>query len=101
MKKSTKEVIEPLLRVLRSYPVLEEVRAAEFYLKGRDFIHFHETDDGVVADVLLSRGRVSMPVDSPGEQAELLEKVESRFKSLEEHDRQRHGNRNRVRRRGA
>ena len=93
MKTGTKQIIEPLLRALRSYPVLEEVHETEFYLNGRDFIHFHETDDGVIADVLLSKGRVSMSVGTTSEQAELLERVEARLESLEDHRRQRRGRR--------
>ena len=89
VKENTRQAIAPLLAVLRGYPVLEEVREAEFYLQGRDFIHFHETPDGVIADVLLSRGRVSMPVVSSDEQAELLERIEDRLSSLEQHHEQR------------
>ena len=89
VKENTRQTIAPLLAVLRGYPMLEEVREAEFYLHGRDFIHFHETPEGVIADVLLSRGRVSMPVVSSDEQAELLERIEDRLSSLEQHHEQR------------
>jgi len=86
MKQSTIELISPLLSALRAYSVLDEIRIAAFHLNGRDFIHFHETDDGVIADVLLDRGRVSMSVSNASDQAELLERIESRLSSLESHD---------------
>ena len=89
MKENTRRIIAPLLAVLRGYPMLEEVREAEFYLHGRDFIHFHETPDGVIADVLLSKARVSMSVVSSDEQAELLERIEDRLSALEQHHEQR------------
>ena len=99
MRESTKQTIAPLLGVLRSYAMLEEVREAEFYLRGVDFVHFHETADGVIADVLLAKGRVSMPVRDSSEQAELLERIESRLSSLEEHAKHRQGRK--KKRRGA
>ena len=99
MKEKTRETIAPLLAVLRSYPVLEEARDAEFYLRGRDFIHFHETADGVIADVLLAKGRVSLSVTSPEEQAELLGRVEERLSSLEQHHEQRDDRKKQHRRR--
>ena len=83
MKDSTLEAIAPLLNALRAYSVLDEIRPTAFHLKGRDFIHFHETALGVVADVLLSKGRVQMPVSSDAEQAELLERIELQLSSLQ------------------
>ena len=99
MKEETRSTIEPLLMVLRGYPMLEEVREAEFYLKGRDFVHFHETPTGVIADVLLSKARVSMPVDTSGEQSDLLDKIESSLESLADHDQQRRGRGRRAKKR--
>ena len=91
MRESTKEVIAPLLRALRAYSRIEEVRDCEFFLDGRDFIHFHETEDGVVADVLLSKGRVSMAASTAQHQDDLLDRIESRLESLEHHARRRDG----------
>lgn len=71
------------MRALRSYDALEEPRPAAFVLGGRDFIHFHETPDGVVADLLLARGRVRMPVATDAEQAELLDRIEPELASRE------------------
>ena len=92
MKNETLNQIAPLLGALRGYSMLDEVHAAAFHLNGRDFIHFHETSDGVVADVLLAKGRVSMSVWSASEQAELLDRIEARLKSLDSRgDHRRHG----------
>ncbi|TDI92484.1 MAG: hypothetical protein E2O75_03200 [Chloroflexi bacterium] len=92
MKDSTLEILAPLLSDLRAYSVLDEVRPAAFHLGGRDFVHFHETPQGPVADVRLSRGRVHMPVSTDSEQAELLERIERQLSSLESHGiRRRHG----------
>ena len=99
MKEETRKLLSPLLDSLRGYSRLQEVRDCEFFLDGRDFVHFHETNDGVIADVLLSRGRVSMAVTGEREQAELLERIASRLESLEAHGRRR-GKRKRERRRG-
>ena len=82
MKTSTLEALAPLLDALRAYTVLEEIRPGAFCLKGRDFIHFHETADGVVADVLLAKGRVRMPVSTDAQQAELLDRIDRQLAAL-------------------
>jgi hypothetical protein len=85
MKDSTLDMLAPLLDALRGYTVLDEIRPATFHLKGRDFIHFHETPHGVAADVRLARGLVQMPVSTNVQQAELLERIEPQLSSLESH----------------
>lgn len=83
MKDSTLQMLAPLLDALRGYSVLDEVRLADFHLKGRGFIHFHEAPHGAVADVRLSGGLVRMPVSTSTEQAELLDRIEWQLSSLE------------------
>lgn len=97
MKESTQAILAPLLEVLRSNPALREARPAKFYLDGKDFVHFHGEDEGVVADVLLTSGRVHMPVATPAEQAALLERIDDRLESLDTRarDRRRRGRRSR------
>jgi hypothetical protein len=90
MKQSTLSLIEPLLDVLRSNAALREVRPTKFCLDGRDFLHFHGEDTGVVADVRLSRSFVRMPVSTPAEQSELLERIGEYLDALESHRRGRH-----------
>ena len=49
MKEETLAVLSPLLSYLRGYEVLDEVRQAQFHLKGKDFIHFHDDEpEGLV-----------------------------------------------------
>jgi hypothetical protein len=83
MKSATLESLEPLLNLLRDHASLSEVRPAEFHLKGRGFLHFHEEPDGLVADVLLNAGRLRMPVTSSAQQAEFLERIADILESLE------------------
>jgi hypothetical protein len=99
VKQATLDAIAPLLEVLRAHPALREVRPTEFQVDGRDFLHFHEDDHGVDADVLLTEGRVSLPVSSSAEQTELLERIGPELASLEARarDRQRRGRERRAR----
>jgi len=90
VKQATLDRIAPLLEVLRAHPGLSEVRPTEFQLDGRDFLHFHDEPDGVFADVRLTEGRVSMPVSSSSEQAELLERIDHSLSSLDARVRDRH-----------
>ncbi|HEU4386254.1 MAG TPA: hypothetical protein VFV34_00555 [Blastocatellia bacterium] len=83
MRDSTIETLTPLLNVLRGYLVLQEVRPAAFHLDGRDFIHFHEESEGLFADVRLSKGRFRLPVSTPPEQAELLDRLDRLLGQLE------------------
>jgi hypothetical protein len=76
-------VIAPLLDELRAHPALVEVRPTEFQLDGRGFLHFHEDAEGVVADALLTEGRVHMPVSSSAQQAEFLERIDYRLSSCD------------------
>jgi len=83
MKRASLETLAPLLAELRDNPALEEIRLAEFLLDGQPFLHFHEDDDGVTADVLLTKRRVSLPVSTAGQQAELLDQVYQALSVLE------------------
>ena len=86
MKNATLECIAPLLSVLRAYSALHEVRPTVFHFQGKDFIHFHETEEGAVfADVRLSKGQVRMPVTTPQDQSELMERIEATLSVLESH----------------
>ena len=98
MKETTRQALEPFVNAVRGYGVLDEVRPLAFHLDGRDFLHFHELRDCVVADVWLSRGRVRMPVNTADEQAELLERIEHTLDSLSDRP-GRDGARRRERRR--
>ena len=93
MRQESLERIAPLLEVLRANAALREVRPTFFHLNGRDFVHFHEYPEGVVADVRLTTGVVRLPVSSLLEQAELLERIEDALASLDTHARGRQNSR--------
>lgn len=62
----TLAALHPLLVELRTIGALVERSPGIFYVKGRAFLHFHEDDDGVFADVKLDgvkfeRRRVASP----------------------------------------
>lgn len=78
-----------MLDVLRAHSALEERRPGEFFLSGKEFLHFHESADGVVADVLLARGRVHVSVSDGVGQAELLDRIDQVLSSLESRARER------------
>jgi hypothetical protein len=54
---------------------------------GRGFLHFHEEPGGIVADVELSGGYVRLPVNTPSEQAELLDRIDRKLSVLARHAR--------------
>jgi hypothetical protein len=85
MKTAALERLAPLLAVLRRNSSLREVQPTVFHLAGHDFIHFHETPDGVVADVRLVKGQIRMPAATDAEQAELLERIDATLAKLEAH----------------
>jgi len=85
VKLATLDCLAPLLAVLRGHPALREVRPTEFHLDGRDFVHFHETPDGIFADVRLSKGQIRVSVSTQAEQSELLDRMESTLEALLQH----------------
>ena len=87
MKRAVATQLAPLMEALRAHPVLREVREAHFHLHGREFLHFHDEPDGVVADVRLATGRVRLPAASRSDQAELLERVDRTLEALESRER--------------
>ncbi|MEO2169615.1 MAG: hypothetical protein ABGY42_16150 [bacterium] len=89
MKNETSEFISPLLGSLRANAALVESKSGKFLLGGRDFLHFHEEPGGIVADVKLSGGYVRLPVNTPSEQAELLDRIGRKLSVLDRHARAR------------
>ena len=85
MKSTTLDRIAPVLAILRANPALREVRPAVFHLHGRDFVHFHDEEEGLVADVHLAKGQIRMPVATQQEQADLLERIDQTLAALERH----------------
>ena len=84
--------IGPLLAALRAYAALDERRPGVFYLKAREFLHFHDDAGATVADVRLATGFARMPVDTASEQADLLARIDDCLAHVEARspDRRRH-----------
>jgi len=83
MKQETLELLAPLLAELRANAALREIRPAAFELDGREFLHFHEDERGVTADVRLTRRRVSLAVSSVSDLAELLGQIQECLAAVE------------------
>jgi hypothetical protein len=96
MKTEMLQAIEPLLVLLRSNAALVEVKPQVFHHNGQDFVHFHESPQGIVADVRLARGQVRLSATSAVDQAELLDLIEQALLALDQRSQQRR----KVRRRG-
>ena len=92
--------IQPLLEDLRSRTVLREARPGIFTLQSRAFIHFHDDDAGIFADVRLADAFVRMPVTSRLEQADLLERVDECLSTVESGETERRRHRRRKNRSG-
>lgn len=75
--------IEPLLIDLRNIDVLSERRPGIFYTGRKEFLHFHELPDAMVADLFLPNERVRLPVSSRSEQLELLDRIWPTIENLE------------------
>jgi hypothetical protein len=79
----TLEQIEPLLEQLRAHPALRERRPGYFCVGRREFLHFHDDERGVYADVRFSRDFVRLSATSSSEQAELLERIGECLSTIE------------------
>ena len=67
----------PLLERLRQFGDWVERKPGIFYRRGAAFLHFHEDPAGLFADVKLDGATFTRcPVNTPAEQAELLDKLQ-------------------------
>lgn len=64
--------LSELLQKLRSRKELAERRPGIFYIKGKAFLHFHEDPAGLFADLRQHSDWLRLPVNDPGDEAELL-----------------------------
>jgi len=76
----------PLLRQLRDIKGLREMKPGIFYLKGSAFIHFHDEDGALVADLKKAGGSGfdRYPVDTPPGQRKLVDDAKRRVAKLDE-----------------
>ncbi len=63
------------LRDIRDIEQLRENRPGVFFLGNKEFMHFHELPDSIVADVFFSKGRIRVPVNTRVEQLDLLDRI--------------------------
>ena len=69
------DALNDLLMNLRARTDLVERRPGIFYVRGRAFLHFHEDRTGLFADLRDGREWRRLPVNDPGECANLLSAV--------------------------
>lgn len=68
--------LEPVLAELRRQPGLKERRPGVFYRKSRAFLHFHESDRRLFADVRLRGDEFErLPATTLAEQRALLQRI--------------------------
>jgi hypothetical protein len=69
------DALNDLLMNLRARTDLVERRPGIFYVRGRAFLHFHQDRTGLFADLRDGREWRRLPVNDPGERANLLSAV--------------------------
>ncbi|MBS0448678.1 MAG: hypothetical protein JSR59_22370 [Proteobacteria bacterium] len=76
----------PLLRQLRDIKGLREMKPGIFYLKGSAFIHFHDENGALIADLKKAGGSGfdRYPVDQPPGQRKLVDDAKRRVAKLDE-----------------
>ncbi|MEM6253014.1 MAG: hypothetical protein AAF821_08835 [Cyanobacteria bacterium P01_D01_bin.156] len=81
MKHASEQTIAglaPLLEKVRLLPGLKEKKLGIFYRKSRAFLHFHEENSDVYADVRLQEPDFQrFPVTTPEDQSTFLSAVEN------------------------
>jgi hypothetical protein len=76
---TTIESLAPLLQKIRLLPELKEKKPGVFYRKSRAFLHFHEDDGRIYADVRLDGSDFQrLPCSSARDQAALITTIRSR-----------------------
>lgn len=74
--------LEPVLAELRRQPGLKERRPGVFYRKSRAFLHFHESDQRLFADVRLRGDEFErLPATTLAEQRALLQRIVAALES--------------------
>jgi hypothetical protein len=67
--------LEPTLIALRAFPGLQERGRGVFYRGGRAFLHFHEDQTGLFADVRLNVDFERLRVTTKRERDALLQRI--------------------------
>ena len=69
------QILEPVLRELRRVPGLTERKPGIFYRGSVAFLHFHEDEAGIFADVKEGKEFARYPVKTPADQKRLLRTI--------------------------
>ncbi len=77
----TLDRLEPLLDEIRGRPGLKEKRRGTFYRRSDAFLHFHEDQAGIFADVKGSEDWERFPVNTAAERRVFLEAVTRALRS--------------------
>ena len=72
---ATLDELEPLLERLRRLDGIVEKQRGVFYRRSKAFLHFHDDPTGIHADVRLDVDFERFRVQTPEEQATLLDRV--------------------------
>jgi hypothetical protein len=67
--------LEPLLARIRALGVATETKRGIFYRGRTSFLHFHETEGGLVADLKQDGDFMRYPVDTAAQQTRLVAAV--------------------------
>jgi len=67
--------LKSLLRRIRSFPEIREMKTGVFYRKSRAFLHFHEDGDSLFADVRLESNWERFEVTTPPQREKLIKKL--------------------------
>ncbi len=79
----TIQLIEPMLKDIRSIPGLVEKKSGIYYYKSRAFLHFHEEDSNTFADVRLVEPEFQrLPCTTENQQKQLIVKIRKCLKSI-------------------
>lgn len=73
----TLDRLADLLSAIRTVEGLKEKKRGVFYRKSQAFLHFHEDAAGLFADLRDGSAWQRFPVNSPAEQAKLLDRLSS------------------------
>ena len=83
---SVLESLQPLLDALQDVPGLVEIKPAIFYSRRIPMLHFHETSDGVVADLKcvtpFPSGFDRMKITTASDRKKLINEVTARCAAL-------------------
>ncbi len=71
------DMLEELLVEIRSHPSLKEKKRGVFYRKSNAFLHFHEDQNHLFADIRIGTDWERFPVNNPPEREIFLNQLAS------------------------